>query len=65
MTTAPSSPGAGTTPTGPTTVRARVREAIEAAWVAAVEAGALPPVPDDQAAPEVEVARPAKAEHGD
>jgi arginyl-tRNA synthetase len=66
MTTAPSTPGASPNPITPTrTVRSRVREAIEAAWAAAVEAGALPPVSDDQAAPEVEVARPAKAEHGD
>ena len=66
MTTAPSAPGTGSTPADSTrTVRLRVREAIEAAWAGAVEAGALPPVPDDQAAPEVEIARPAKAEHGD
>src|SRR5262245_65385034 len=47
------------------TVRARVREAIEAAWAEAVAAGVLPSVPDDQTAPAVEIERPAKAEHGD
>jgi arginyl-tRNA synthetase len=52
------------TPIQPT-VRARVREAIEAAWREAVAAGALPAIPDDQAAPAVEIERPAKAEHGD
>jgi arginyl-tRNA synthetase len=67
MTTAPTSSDAGATPpAGPVvTVRARVREAIEAAWVAAVAAGSLPAVPGDQASPAVEIARPAKAEHGD
>src|SRR5262245_7211143 len=47
------------------TVRARVREAIEAAWAEAVAAGVLPSVPDGQTAPAVEIERPAKAEHGD
>ncbi|HEY7132654.1 MAG TPA: arginine--tRNA ligase, partial [Candidatus Limnocylindrales bacterium] len=49
----------------PPTVRARAREAIRRAWVAAVEAGTLPPVPDDQVPPAVDIERPAKAEHGD
>jgi arginyl-tRNA synthetase len=47
------------------TVRSRVRTTIEAAWMAAVGAGDLPSVPADQAAPPVEIERPAKAEHGD
>jgi len=49
----------------PPTVRGRVREAVQRAWDAAVEAGALPEVPPDQGPPAVEIARPAKAEHGD
>jgi arginyl-tRNA synthetase len=65
MTTAPSPSGASATPPGPTkTVRARVREAIEAAWTDAVAAGELPAMPDG-AALGVDIERPAKAEHGD
>jgi arginyl-tRNA synthetase len=48
-----------------TTVRARVREAVQGAWAAATAAGMLPAVPDDQRSPDVEIERPAKAEHGD
>src|SRR5262245_31160047 len=47
------------------TVRARVRDAIAAAWRDAAATGALPAVPDDQTAPAVEIERPAKAEYGD
>src|SRR5262245_14113579 len=47
------------------TVRARVRDAIEAAWREPAATGALPAVPDDQTATAVEIERPAKAEHGD
>ena len=66
MTTAPDTSGASDIFGTPTmTVRARVREAIEAAWAAAVDAGELPAIPDDQAAPAIETERPAKAEHGD
>jgi arginyl-tRNA synthetase len=49
----------------PATVRDRVRDAVQNAWAAAVEAGALPAVPSDQPPPAVEIARPANAEHGD
>src|SRR5262245_7332064 len=66
MTTTSTDADPGTAgPDHPHTVRARVREAIERAWTAAVEAGALPAVPEDQEAPGVETERPAKAEHGD
>jgi arginyl-tRNA synthetase len=68
MATTPTGNDTDVTPTDSAfqpTVRARVREAIEAAWHGAGAAGALPPVPDDQAAPAVEIERPAKAEHGD
>jgi len=46
-------------------VRTQAREAVERAWDAAVRAGDLPAIADDVARPEVEVERPAKAEHGD
>jgi arginyl-tRNA synthetase len=57
-----------TRPTQPTTVppiRTQVRDAVGRAWQKAIEAGDLPPL--DAAAPpiEVEVERPANAEHGD
>jgi hypothetical protein len=42
----------------PATVRDRVRDAVQNAWAAAVEAGALPAVPSDQPPPAVEIARP-------
>jgi len=67
--TPPTAPDTVSTPATSTaiqpTVRARVREAIETAWTAAVASGALPAVPDDAASPAVDVQRPAKAEHGD
>jgi arginyl-tRNA synthetase len=47
------------------TVRARVREAIAAAWRAAIDAGDLPEVAADQQTPKIEIERPAKPEHGD
>jgi arginyl-tRNA synthetase len=47
------------------TIRSLVAATIEAGWDAAVVAGALPAIADDQLAPAIEVARPAKAEHGD
>jgi hypothetical protein len=67
MTTVPGNPDAGSAASAAIqpTVRARVREAIEAAWAQAVASGALPAVPDDQESPGVEVQRPAKPEHGD
>ncbi|HEX5015486.1 MAG TPA: arginine--tRNA ligase [Candidatus Limnocylindrales bacterium] len=49
----------------PSTVRARVREAVAGAWAAATAAGALPAVPDEQPAPAIEIERPANPEHGD
>ena len=48
----------------PSTVRARVRSAVEGAWQAAIERGTLPPRPADGAV-EVEVERPSDARHGD
>src|SRR4029453_17031955 len=47
------------------TIRSLVAATIEAGGDAAVVAGALPAIADDQLAPAIEVARPAKAEHGD
>jgi arginyl-tRNA synthetase len=44
-------------------IRTQVRDAVERAWRRAVEAGDLPAV--DDGLPEVEVERPANAEHGD
>ncbi|MFH1475855.1 MAG: arginine--tRNA ligase [Chloroflexota bacterium] len=50
---------------GPTTLRARARAAIAAAWEAAVASGALPAAPEGVELPVVEVERPTIAEHGD
>ena len=47
------------------TIRDRAREAVERAWQTAIDAGALPGVPSEHVPPAVEIARPAKAEHGD
>ena len=47
------------------TLRSQARAAIERAWAAAIESGALPPLPDDAGRPTVEVERPANPEHGD
>jgi arginyl-tRNA synthetase len=47
------------------TLRSRARAAIERAWTAAIESGALPPLPDEAGRPAVEVERPANPEHGD
>ncbi len=46
-------------------LRTLVREAVERAWVRAVESDALPAMPADQAPPEVEITRPDNPEHGD
>ena len=46
-------------------VRAAVREAVEAAWAAAVRSGALPPVPVDAEVPIVEVSHTSDPAHGD
>jgi arginyl-tRNA synthetase len=50
---------------GPTTLRARVREAITEAWERAVAAGTLPAALPGVEMPAVEVERPAHPEHGD
>jgi arginyl-tRNA synthetase len=47
------------------TLRSQARAAVERAWTAAIEAGFLPPLPDDTARTAVEVERPANPEHGD
>src|SRR4051794_6869511 len=67
MTTVPGDPDAGSSRSTviQPTVRARVRETIEAAWAQAVASGSLPAVGDDQESPSVEVQRPAKPAHGD
>jgi arginyl-tRNA synthetase len=49
----------------PAPLRSQVRAALERAWSAAIESGALPPLPDDIAKPTIEVERPANPEHGD
>jgi len=46
-------------------LRTQVRAALERAWTAAIESGALPALPDDAARPAIEVERPANPEHGD
>src|SRR5262245_7966222 len=63
MTSVDATPGEPATP--PTTVRERVRSALEEAWSTAETRGALPGHPDDAPRPAIEVDRPAKAEHGD
>ena len=49
----------------PAPLRSQVRAAFERAWAAAIESGALPPLPDDAPRPSIEVERPANPEHGD
>ena len=49
----------------PAPLRSQVRAALERAWAAAIESGALPPLPDDAPRPAIEVERPANPEHGD
>ena len=48
----------------PAPIRRQVRDAIEQAWAAAIESGALPDLPAD-ARPVIEVERPADPKHGD
>ncbi len=45
-------------------VRSRIRDLIDAAWIEATESGALPAVEAD-VRPDIEVERPANPEHGD
>jgi arginyl-tRNA synthetase len=47
------------------TLRSQARAAVDRAWAAAIDAGDLPPLPDDADRPTVEVERPANAAHGD
>jgi arginyl-tRNA synthetase len=49
----------------PVAIRTRVRAAVAEAWAAAVDGGVLPAVPEPDAAPAVEVERPANASFGD
>ena len=49
----------------PAPLRSQVRAALERAWAAAIESGALPVLPDDAPRPSIEVERPANPEHGD
>jgi arginyl-tRNA synthetase len=48
----------------PAPIRRQVRDAIEQAWAATIESGALPDLPAD-ARPAIEVGRPADPKHGD
>ena len=48
----------------PAPIRSQVRDAIVAAWSAAIDGGALPDLAADERPP-VEVERPANQEHGD
>jgi arginyl-tRNA synthetase len=52
-----------TTPVRP--IRSAVRAVIEAAWSDAEASGDLPPVPDGQERPDLEIVRPGRPEHGD
>jgi arginyl-tRNA synthetase len=49
----------------PAPLRSQVRAALERAWAAAIESGALSPLPEDAPRPSIEVERPANPEHGD
>jgi arginyl-tRNA synthetase len=49
----------------PAPLRTQVREAIGRAWDAAIESGALPPLPEDAPRPAIEVEHPADPTHGD
>ncbi len=49
----------------PVPLRTQARDAIDRAWRAAVEAGAIPAFPDTADRPEIEVEHPADAAHGD
>jgi arginyl-tRNA synthetase len=49
----------------PAPLRTQARAAIERAWDAAIESGALPPFPDGADRPAVEVEHPADPGHGD
>ena len=46
-------------------IRTQVRDAVRAAWDAAVADGSLPALPGGTARPDIEVARPADPAHGD
>ncbi len=48
-----------------TPIRTQVRDAVDRAWTAAVDAGSLPGLPVGVARPVVEVERPAESSHGD
>jgi arginyl-tRNA synthetase len=52
-------------PATPRPIRADVRAAVAHAWDRAIASGALPALPPDVVAPEVEVERPADPIHGD
>ena len=49
----------------PPSLRHQAREAVERAWLHAVHAGALSPIPPDVETPAVEISRPANPDHGD
>ena len=49
----------------PDALRSQARAAIERAWAAAIESGALPELPGDAERPAIEVEHPADPKHGD
>ena len=49
----------------PAPLRSQVRAALERAWAAAIESGALPPLSEGVPSPSIEVERPANPAHGD
>jgi len=49
----------------PPPLRTQARRAVEQAWARAIDAGMLPALPEGTPLPDVEIARPANAEHGD
>ena len=50
---------------GPTSLRARARDAVAAAWARAVASGSLPAASGAMELPAVEIERPANPDHGD
>ncbi len=49
----------------PAPLRTEVRRAVARAWESTIASGALPALPVDAAAPPIEIARPARPDHGD
>ena len=49
----------------PVPIRSLVHDALQRSWDAAIESSGLPPFPEGESRPTIEVQRPAQPEHGD